>query len=224
VQVFDGVDRRMIRPRSLPVARDDHDDFLCVLAPPFLADRGFAETEATQAVRIVNALPLEDRENRLVRLIIPRVNGGAHRTDTPAFVDRDVVLHDFDGDFCDLAIQCDAAILAGRSISRTGNASLIECLACGIPVLAYEAAATQGMLLGDRYAAGVIVPTSDDSGSTIKRLADAIVRYLRDPQLYTEHRLGARAVFEKRFRLDQISANVGDAYESGLRAMGRRIA
>jgi glycosyltransferase involved in cell wall biosynthesis len=88
--------------------------------------------------------------------------------------------------------------------------SVIEALACGLPVIASQAT-SHGEQIEDGVC-GYLVPLRDD-----KAVLAAILRLASDTQLRARMALAARHTAEQRFNLDRMVAG----YESALRAAAR---
>ncbi len=107
------------------------------------------------------------------------------------------------------AIDRSAHVLFSADLNAACPNSVIEALACGLPVLAYDTGALAELV---RDGAGEVVPYGADhwqlQDPLIPPLAEACVRILQDNPAY---RLRARARAEAAFSLDQMVAGYLDA-------------
>jgi glycosyltransferase involved in cell wall biosynthesis len=82
------------------------------------------------------------------------------------------------------------------SLQETASVSVMEAMAVGLPVVATDVGGTRHLVR--EGVTGALVRRRDAGG-----LAEALARYLRDPETATRHGVAGRAVAEDRFRVDR---------------------
>lgn len=145
---------------------------------------------AMDAIRIVNRLPSTERGGLRARL----VEAG------PGLGEWELMAH------------CDLAIAPHAGASRGVSARIAALLAHRIPIIAPDRGAVHDMLATDAGSVGLTVESDGRSTVSADRLAAAILRSLKRPDLHVDHREAAGRLFDERFHVERTSAVVGEAY------------
>lgn len=106
------------------------------------------------------------------------------------------------------------SIFALPSLAEGTPVSMLEAMACGLPVVASRVGGIPEVL--DDGAQGLLVPVGD-----VEALAQALARHARDADLRAAHGRAARARVEERFSLRAMVAAYGALYAGLCRAKAR---
>jgi glycosyltransferase involved in cell wall biosynthesis len=101
------------------------------------------------------------------------------------------------------------------SKEETCSISVIESLACGCPVIGYPSVSVDEQILPD---GGEIVPQDN-----VEQLANALGRWLADPNALASKRIAARKQAERRFDIQKLSEGLWDEYVAVLAERGRVV-
>jgi glycosyltransferase involved in cell wall biosynthesis len=99
------------------------------------------------------------------------------------------------------------------SLAEGISNTLLEAMACGLPVIATRVGANADLMEEGRC--GRLVPRADSEA-----LAREILAYLADPALAGRYGRAARQIVEQRFTLDRMVANYEEVYRRLLSARG----
>lgn len=105
-------------------------------------------------------------------------------------------------DVGDLLTAADVFVFS--SLWEGFGGALAEALAMALPIVAFDIAAVREVTAG----AALLVPAGDEEG-----LADSVERVLRDPALAEDLGRRARAVFEERYELSAVTAQMVSMYQ-----------
>jgi glycosyltransferase involved in cell wall biosynthesis len=83
--------------------------------------------------------------------------------------------------------------------------TIIEYLACGIPVVATDAGAIAEMIAVDGREAGLILPLHGTLSFKPADFAALMLRYMVNPFLYASHKVNARYVFDQLFDFNRVT-------------------
>ncbi|MCS6944246.1 MAG: TIGR03088 family PEP-CTERM/XrtA system glycosyltransferase [Sutterellaceae bacterium] len=100
------------------------------------------------------------------------------------------------------------------SLAEGISNTLLEAMATGLPVIATRVGANADLMENGRC--GQLVPRADPLS-----LAQAILRYLDNPQLAAQHGRAARQIVEQRFTLERMVQDYEDLYLRLLAQCGR---
>ena len=157
----------------------------------FLIDQGSeARDAAMRAVRVLNRTGSTERNGRRARLVAP----------------------DAAADVLALMAQCDAAVAPGEALAAGTALRIAASLACRLPVVAPDSGPVHELLTVGGRTAGIAAPAGTEGVLDVDRLAEALLRYMRDPTLHEAHRERARALFDARFHVDRAAAACAEAY------------
>lgn len=104
--------------------------------------------------------------------------------------------------------QLDAFALP--SLAEGISNTLLEAMSCGLPVIATAVGGNVELVQPD--VSGTLIPPGDPGV-----LADALLRYLSDPELAWRHGQAARAAVEAHYSLDRMVADYAALYEQTAR-------
>jgi len=110
-------------------------------------------------------------------------------------------------------LDCFALSSLGEGISNT----ILEAMATRLPIAATRVGGNTELI--ESGMTGLLVPPSDPDA-----LAEALLRYLRDPAMARRYAKAARRVAETRFSLSRMVADYCGFYESALAAAGIALA
>jgi glycosyltransferase involved in cell wall biosynthesis len=99
----------------------------------------------------------------------------------------------------------DVGLLPSTFVSESAPLSIVEYLACGKPVIATDIGSIPDMVEWQGCRAGQLVSHRLGVEELTSAVADAMLRYMTQPELLEQHRLNARSVFDARFNLDHIA-------------------
>ncbi len=182
-------------PGAAPFVRNDGDFIFCLCARA-IAEKGWEE--AIRATLAVNQLPAAARGNLRARLVL--IGDGPYLRELLArYTDREIViplgLHPTPTDVMPF---CDAALLPTRLVSESLPNSVVEYLACSLPVIATDHASIPEMIADHDLTAGLVIPLGDLESIT-SALTDAMLRLMTNPALCVTFRASARTLFERHF-------------------------
>jgi glycosyltransferase involved in cell wall biosynthesis len=100
------------------------------------------------------------------------------------------------------------------SQEEAASISVLEAMACGCPVLGYASKSVDGQILPH---GGEIVEQDN-----IEQLANALGRWLSDPEALSQRRVGARRTVEENFDIRKLSVQLWNEYESVLSSISPR--
>ena len=90
-------------------------------------------------------------------------------------------------------------------MSESLPSTIIEYLACGIPVVTTDNGAIAEMVAVDGRDAGLVLPLHGILSFESLDLAALMLRYMTNPVLYAEHKANARYVFERLFDANYVA-------------------
>jgi glycosyltransferase involved in cell wall biosynthesis len=197
---FDPAEVPNLRGHSL---RRGSDEFVFCLCSRAIPEKGWQE--AIEAVLSINALPASERGGVRARLVL--IGGGPYaETLAATFGAREEI--EFRGQLSrvvELVAQCDAGLLPSRFVSESLPSTIIEYLACGIPVVTTDHGAIAEMVAVDGRDAGLVLPLHGILSFESLDLAALMLRYMTNPVLYAEHKANARYVFERLFDANYVA-------------------
>jgi glycosyltransferase involved in cell wall biosynthesis len=216
LRLFHGFDPAEVPKRPGGSLRRGSDEFVFCLCSRAIAEKGWQE--AIEAVLSINALPAPDRGGKRARLIL--VGGGPYAdTLAAAFADREEV--EFRGQLSrvvEIVAQCDVGLLPSRFVSESLPSTIMEYLACGIPVVTTDNGAIGDMVAVDGRDAALVLPLRGTLSFESCDLAALMLRYMTDPGLYAEHKANARYVFDRLFDASYVAEQFLEVIRSILEA------
>ena len=162
---------------------------------------------ATAAVRLVNRLSAVERGGRRVRLVMADGAGSSSPGAAPLTFSVPRA-----ADELDLIAQCDVAIAPHAGDACRVSSRVAALLAHNIPIIAPDKGAIHDMLSSTASGAGLEVESDGRPTLSADRMAVALLRYLKRPDLLAAHRDRAGRLFDGRFRVDQSQAVCEEAY------------
>lgn len=176
------------------------DEFLVFL----VADDVQAAGDAMTAVRIVNRVASIERGGRRVRLVMTAPGAEAS--------DRSTAISIPFADPRGLVKQCDAVLAPRAKLAPEALGVVALAFSCRLPLIAPDEGPIHELSTLDGRTAGVAPMLDGREILDVDRMAAAIVRYLRDADLYEDHCDLAAAVFNARFRVERVAAVCAEAY------------
>lgn len=197
-RIFNGFSRALIeRPSGQSPPRSPRDFVFCVCSRA-IKEKGWEE--ALLAVEQINRRPAADRGGKRARLwligdgpeLVPLKTRYAEE-EAAVFLGQKTRPHS-------LMAAADAGLLP--SYAESQPTTVIESLACGRPVVATAVGAIPQMLAHGHLHAGILVPPLPSArGVAVEALADAMLRYMVDEEIYREHQKAAGSVFDAQFEM-----------------------
>lgn len=130
---------------------------------------------------------------------------GCKRQAVDAGISEDVVFTGFRSDIRNILHGSD--LYASPSKTEALSMSIIEALACALPVVATDVGGT-GEVINDRNRCGLLVPYGDSDA-----FASAVARLMLDKPLYEEYKANARETAGKKFNLDKTALETYNLYK-----------
>jgi glycosyltransferase involved in cell wall biosynthesis len=208
LQVFNGFD-----PAEVPSARkrqSSKDVFVFCLCSRAIAEKGWRE--AILAVQAINRLPPVKRANKRARLVLVGDGPFAEELkqefgDDPAIAFRGYVQR-----VTEVIADADAGLLPSRFVSESVPSTIIEYLACGLPVVATDLGSIPEMISIEGTAAGLVLPLNGRLTIDPDALASLMLKYMNDRALYDCHRKNARLLFHRLFDIDVIARKYAENF------------
>jgi glycosyltransferase involved in cell wall biosynthesis/tetratricopeptide (TPR) repeat protein len=174
---------------------------LCSRAIP---EKGWEQ--AINAVLNINSLPARNRGNRKAHLILI---GGGPFADALREKFNSVDSVEFHGQMAQpiKAIKdCDVGLLPSYFVSETVPSTVIEYLACGLPVIATDVGCIPEMIKAGNVEAGLILPLSPQRTIDVDKLTSLLLRYMINDKLFQLHSKNASQVFTSLFDISKIKS------------------
>jgi glycosyltransferase involved in cell wall biosynthesis len=180
-----------------PFVRRDGDFVFCLCARA-IPEKGWEE--AMRATQAINQRPAAARGNRRARLVL--LGDGPHLQDLLArYPDREQIIPlGLHARPTDVLPFCDAGLLPTRFVSESLPNSVIEYLACGLPVIATQHACIPEMIADHGLTAGLTIPLGTADAVT-SALAEAMTQLMTNPDLCARFRTSARELFQRKFEI-----------------------
>ena len=192
-------------PGAPPFTRHDGDYIFCLCARA-IPEKGWEE--AIRATLAVNQLPAAARGNCGARLVL--IGDGPYLVEMLArYPDRaQIIPLGLHPQPADVMAYCDAGLLPTRLVSESQPNSVVEYLACGLPVIATHHAGIPEMIADEDFTAGLIIPLGN-ADDTTAALTDAMTQLMKNPALCASLGKAARALFERHFDRQACLERVG---------------
>jgi glycosyltransferase involved in cell wall biosynthesis len=175
-----------------------------------------AQELAIAAVQKINRLPGAERGHRWVRLVLAGNQKGLSSDGIDGVSPRLLVPQAEDVGSLSAMGHCDA-VLAPQIISTVGLSSLIvAALAYGLPVIAANAGTAPDIITHEGRVAGTLLSLDPQSRVDVDELSDALLLYLREPEVQQLHRSAANSIFRDRFHIELAARACFDAYVAAL--------
>jgi glycosyltransferase involved in cell wall biosynthesis len=213
-RLVDCFDPSVIRREGNRPDRSGARDFVFAVAPSRIPHAGWQE--AIEAVQRINSLSSEDRGERHVRLVLIRANLALNVHAAWADIDRAVEIRGPAHHLSEFLFDCDALLFLDRAASRESISALMECLACGLPVVTVEGGLIDELVIQNGRHAGITVPDSAGSAIDVDSLACAMLRYMEQTDLHEQHKLNTISVFDSNFHCGRVAAQAADAYAAAM--------
>jgi glycosyltransferase involved in cell wall biosynthesis len=212
VKIFNGFDASQVddtKLRESPKQKGIMKFCLCSRAIP---EKGWEQ--AINTVLNINRLHEEDRGNRKAHLVL--IGGGSFADSLrDRFNSEDCV--EFHGQMTQpvkVIQDCDVGLLPSYFISETVPSTVIEYLACGLPVIATDVGSIPEMLRVGNIEAGLILPLSPHRTIDVDKLTSLLLRYMINQELFNLHRKNSQKVFESLFDMNKIRHDTIVLYKS----------
>ena len=181
-QFFNGFDRTTVdfsaaESRSIQRGIDDFIFCLCSRAIP---EKGWEE--AISATININQLPLAQRNHKTARLILIGDSDYAKSLRSQYSDVREITFMGQQKQPTSLYGQCDVGLLPSRFKSESVPCTVIEYLACDLPVIATQIGSIPEMLSLEGDNAGLLVPISEDLKIDVTELQTMMLTYITDEQ------------------------------------------
>jgi glycosyltransferase involved in cell wall biosynthesis len=212
VRLFHGFDPREVPKSPGCSLRRSSSEFIFCLCSRAIPEKGWQE--AIEAVVSINALPAADRAGKRARLVL--IGGGAYADTLRArFADReDVEFHGQLSQVLEIIAQCDVGLMPSRFVSESLPLSIVEYLACGIPVVSTDNGAIAEIVAVDGREAAIVLPLHGTLSFKSGDLATLMLRYMTDSALYATHKANARYVFDRLFDANHVTGQYLDVIRS----------
>ncbi len=198
-QLFNGFDRSTIdfsAPEASLITRGDGDFIFC-LCSRAIPDKGWEE--AISAIININELPQEKRSYKTARLFLIGDSDYAQELQKKYASYGEITFLGQQKKPANFYSRCDVGLLPSRFKSESVPSTVIEYLACDLPVVATAIGSVPEMIVADGKEAGFLVPLSSDWQFKTEILQEFMLRYMNDGTIYSEHKENTRTVFDKLF-------------------------
>jgi glycosyltransferase involved in cell wall biosynthesis len=208
LQLFNGFD-----PAEVPPARKRQpakDVFVFCLCSRAIAEKGWRE--AILAVQAINRLPPAKRANKHARLVL--VGDGPFALELKQEFGDDPAI-DFRGyvqRVTEVIVEADAGLLPSRFVSESVPSTIVEYLACGLPVIATDLGSIPEMISVEGTAAGLVLSLNGRLTIDPDALALLMLKYMSDRALYDRHRKNARQLFHRLFDINVIARKYAENF------------
>jgi sugar transferase (PEP-CTERM/EpsH1 system associated) len=211
-QIYNGVDSQIFRPeapgrRALP-QQDFANDKCFIIGTVGRMQAVKDQMNLTKAfIQLATMLPEKRNQLRLVM-----VGDGSLRADCQKML-NDAGLGDLAwlpgarDDVADLMRGMDLFVLP--SLAEGVSNTVLEAMACGLPVIATRVGGNPELV--QEGVTGSLVPPADPSA-----LAEAMARYLKNPELAPNQGRAGRALTESRFSMESMVASYMQVYDRVL--------
>src|SRR5205823_14137291 len=134
--------------------------------------------------------------------------GGGPYADTLAATFAGIEAVEFRGQLSrvfEIMVQSDAGLLPSRFVSESVPLTIIEYLACGIPVVTTDNGAIAEMVTVNGRDAALVLPLHGNLSFRSSDFAALMLPHLTNPILHTVHKANARYVFEQLFEVSHVT-------------------
>ena len=175
--------------------------------------------KAIVATEILNELPEEERGHRRARLVIATDESASPIRADMVPSGETVVLHGRRADLMAAIAECDVFLCLHDEPSAEDQFEVAAALGFGVPIITVASRPFSAAIAYESGEAGLCFPWDRGAGSMARPLAEAMLRYLKEPELMTAHRAQARRVFDARFHAAKAAAICSRSYVEACRLM-----
>ncbi len=180
------------------------------------------ETEwqkAIVATEILNELPEEERGHRRARLVIATDEAASPIRADMVPSSEAVVFHGRRVDLLAAIADCDVFLCLHDEPSAEARFEVAAALGFGVPIITVASGPFSAAIAYESGEAGLCFPWDRGASSMARPLSEAMLRYLKEPELMTTHRAQARRVFGARFHAAKAAAICSKSYVEACRSM-----
>ncbi len=199
MQLFNGFDRSTIdfdAPEASLISRNDGDFIFC-LCSRAIPEKGWEE--AITSVININELPQAQRSHKTARLFLIGDSDYAQELKEKYANYGEITFLGQQKKPANFYARCDVGLLPSRFKSESVPSTVIEYLACDLPVVATAIGSVPEMIVADGKEAGFLVPLSSDWKFKTEILQEFMLRYMNDNDIYLTHKENTQIVFDKLF-------------------------
>lgn len=206
-RLFHGFDRNQIRVNQSSqvnshLIKQEENEFVFCLCSRAIPEKGWQE--AIEATIAINRLPAEERNDKKARLVLIGHSAYAEKLRARFGENPQITFLGQQKDPTQFFLMGDVGLLPTRFQSESLPCTLVEYLACGLPVISTNIGSIPEMLtLGDDRA-GFVLPLSNHLQIDVQQLQDLMLKYMVDENLYLEHKNNAQKIFEQLFDIGKL--------------------
>ena len=175
--------------------------------------------KAIVATEILNELPEEERGHRRARLVIATDESASPIRADMVPSGETVVLHGRRTDLMAAIAECDVLLCLHDEPSAEDQFEVAAALGFGVPIITVASGPFSTAIAHESEEAGLCFPWDRGASSMARPLSEAMLRYLKEPELVTAHRAQARRVFGARFHAAKAAAICSRSYVEACRSM-----
>jgi glycosyltransferase involved in cell wall biosynthesis len=175
--------------------------------------------QAIIATQMINELPQEERGHRVARLVI-----AAEESTRPVRADmlpssEFQCLRGRRVDHLALLADCDVLLCLHDEPSAEARFEVAAALGFGVPVITVASGRFSEAIAHESGEAGLCCPCAPGASGMARPLSVAMLRYLKEPELVTAHRVQARRIFGDRFHAAKAAEVCSRSYVEACRSM-----
>ena len=205
IKLFNGFDKSTVEvllPGDNLIKREEGDFIFCLCSRAIPA-KGWEE--AIEAVININNLPLQQRNHKTARLMLIGDSDYAQGLKQKYAHISEIQFLGQEAKPVNFYAQCDVGLLPSKFKSESVPSTVIEYLACDLPVIATSVGSVPEMITFNGNDAGFIVPLSDDWQIDVNTLEKMMLKYMTDKEVYRRHQINAKEVFDNLFEIQKLS-------------------
>jgi len=174
--------------------------------------------KAIVATEIINELPEETRGHRRARLIIATDESARPIRADMVPAGEAVVLPGRRADLLAALAECDVFLCLHDDPSAEARFEVAAALGLGVPIITVAPGPFCAAIAHESGEAGLRIPWDRGASNMARPLFEAMLRYLKDPDLVTTHRAQARRIFGARFHAAKAAAVCSKSYVEACRS------
>ena len=174
--------------------------------------------KAIVATEILNELSEEERGHRRARLIIATDESASPIRADMVPSGEAVVLHGRRTDLLAAIADCDVLLCLHDEPSAEDRFEVAAALGFGVPIITVASGPFSTAIAHGSEEAGLCFAWDRGASSMARPLSEAMLRYLKEPELVTAHRAQARRIFDARFHAAKAAAVCSRSYVEACRS------